>query len=299
MHVVIFCLLVLRCCIYCYHPPAVEHHSCIGDGLILIPEHRIAICLLPKVATTTWKFIAMVLAGQDPKEVCGCVQNEWGCLGGRINDHRVPQWAGTIWARQLNPARLSEIMAKGSEWNTIAMIREPWSRTISAFWEDNFKNELRINSSRFITPFRKCSLSNSFTNYLRRDQQRDTCHSRPMIDYCGLAHPSSYHFDHVLDISDSFDGLKEIFQNTTNEKRLTSGWESCMVGNSTSFYNARLKSPHTMGGGNLSFWTQQFCTKESESLFLSKYAGDLKMYSRFFPMKTAGCIPPPDNEECM
>jgi len=89
MHVVIFCLLVLRCCIYCYHPPAVEHHSCIGDGLILIPEHRIAICLLPKVATTTWKFIAMVLAGQDPKEVCGCVQNEWGCLGGRINDHRV------------------------------------------------------------------------------------------------------------------------------------------------------------------------------------------------------------------
>ena len=68
------------------------HEQCYGDGLILIPEHKLALCLLPKIATTTWKFVAMVLAGRQPSDVSGCTSLEWGCAGGSINNHKGSLW---------------------------------------------------------------------------------------------------------------------------------------------------------------------------------------------------------------
>ena len=109
--------------------------SAAEKACFLIPEHKVALCFLPKVACTTWKFIALRLLGNDPKDICGCTGNEWGCLKGRINSHNLKVWRGGYFARSKNTTVVSE-MIQDNNWTSIVMIREPWKRVVSAFGED-------------------------------------------------------------------------------------------------------------------------------------------------------------------
>ena len=112
-----------------------------------------------------------------------------------------------------------------------------------------------------------------------------------MVDYCGLGHPY-YHYKHVLDISDGVSGLEEVLQKTTAGERKTSGWVACTVGNSPSFYDSRISSPHVTGAGNLTYWTSQFCTAITVSIFESKFSKDLELYRKTYNMS---CIPVAEN----
>lgn len=169
------------------------------------------------------------------------------------------------------------------------MIREPWSRVLSAFWEDNYKNDLRAHPERFVTSERNCNLIKDFENYLK-DETHETYHRLQQTAYCGLGNPS-YHFDHVLDISNSFDGLKDAPRDKTEvHTRMISGWEACTVEQTPSFYDGRIASPHHLGAGNSTYWTNQFCSDHIESLFKRRYIEDLDMYRTYFPQKKTGCV---------
>ncbi|EOD21580.1 hypothetical protein EMIHUDRAFT_458330 [Emiliania huxleyi CCMP1516] len=73
-----------------------------GEGILLLPEHRLAMCIIPKNGCTTLKWVAMVLLGHSPSSVCGCKSSKWGCLGNSINMHSGNQsisgryWNGSL-----------------------------------------------------------------------------------------------------------------------------------------------------------------------------------------------------------
>jgi len=112
-----------------------------GGWFVASAKTKVALCFLPKVATTNSKFLAMRLLGNQPKDICGGKNEEWGCLRGQMNDHGHPLWNGAVWARDLPPQQLYDIVQSNDNtsndtWTSIAMIRDPWHRAVSAFWED-------------------------------------------------------------------------------------------------------------------------------------------------------------------
>lgn len=244
---------------------------CYGDGLLLIPEKKIALCLLPKIATTTWKFLAMRLLGGHPKDICGCTNEEWGCLKGNINNHKHELWKGATWARNIDVEELNNIMTgQDRKWTSIAMVREPWKRSISAFWEDNLYHLQPLN---FLDPTQNKTslLRKRFVEYLAIEH--DTCHSHSMVDFCGL---SKLDYDHVFDLDDGFKGLETVLG---NEPLMTTGWEICMQNNKSSFFDGRIDSSHH-GVGNSSFWMNQFCSNETSKLVHDKYSRDFDLYEK-------------------
>ena len=256
--------------------------QCFGDGLLLLPQQKLALCLLTKIATTTWKFVAMRLLGVDPQQICSCTDLEWGCLRGDINNHAHSLWQGAVWARDVDVRDLHDIMHNPeSNWTSIAMIRKPWHRAISAFWEDN-KSRLAPQTFLHPSPFHKKKLQLEFLAYL---QGKNTCHSHPMTDYCGLSH---FDFDYVPDLENGFYQLAEIFSKKQNIL-MTTGWDACMKDSNPSFFGDSIDSPHH-GIANSTFWSSMICTNRTLSLVYLKYANEFALYEKHFPGKRIGCI---------
>ena len=262
-------------------------HMCWGDGLLLLQSQRIAMCLLPKIGTTTWKFIAMRLLGNDADKICGCKNEEWGCLKGHINNHTDPLWRGATWARDLDPTDLTRLM-RPKNWTSIVMLREPWQRAVSAFWQDKPEE---IQAQQFLAPSasKMCSLQRAFRRYL--ESKHFSCHKMPMVKYCGISH---FEFGHVLDLADGFKGLEPVF---SDNQLMTAGWNACMQNSEDSFFGGRISSPHH-SEANSSYWTSLLCTEETLALVRSMYAEDFAVYARHFPERPLGCTPARDADKC-
>jgi hypothetical protein len=258
---------------------AQTNKQCVGDGLFLVPEHKIGICFLPKVATTNWKFLALRLLGNHPDDICGCTENEWGCLGGQINNHRGKEWQGGCFAKDIprESLLLEGMMIDGDKnnWTFVTMIREPWKRVVSSFWEDHKK---RINPAAYIKGTKSPELQKLFRDYLNSEP---TCHSHAMTHYCGL---SELEYDHVVDLDDGFEQLSKVLPS----ELMTRGWEKCTKGNVPSFYESKINSPHH-GTANSSFWTYQLCTEEAIAQVQRNYSADFELYQKHFPGKKSGC----------
>jgi len=274
----------------------------VGEGLLLMPDLKIAICNIPKVASKTWKFIALRILGNDPKYFCSCKNKVSGCNGAAISwhpisDHLPPKvrkmYKNTKWAKHEDPEELAKIMSPYSDWVTITSIRNPWKRFISAFWQDNgsrphnYHLQGRINATDFMHGNKSCELQKLFEKYLsepRKPPRNDTPHSRLMTKYCGLSH---FEYDHVLDLDDKFHGLESIL--APYNDLMTSGWESCMVNGRKSFYDDKIASPHHSSGTS-AFWSDQICTADFFTRFRSKYNDDIELYNKYFPEREVNCV---------
>jgi len=270
----------------------------VGTGLLLMPDLKIAICLIPKVASITWKFIALRLLGNDPKDVCGCKQKDLGCMAGALLWNRKVSelskesrkvWKKSKWAKHVDAEELAEIMSPHSDWVTITTLRNPWKRFISAFWQDNGARTMgKVNATMFLNGDKSCKIQKLFKKYLSAPTKKplwnETPHSRSQTKYCGLSH---FDYDHVLDLDDYFHELESIL--APYNDLMTTGWESCMVNGSGSFYNDKIDSPHHSLGSS-SFWTNQICTDDIYTSFRSKYKNDIELYNKYFPEREVNCV---------
>jgi hypothetical protein len=264
---------------------AQTNKQCVGDGLFLVPQHKLGVCFLPKVATTNWKFLALRLLGNHPDDICGCTDNEWGCLGGQINYHRRKEWQGGYFAKDIPRESLEGMMMAAGDsdnhhnnnWTFVTMIREPWKRVVSSFWEDHKKS---IHPDDYIKGTKSPELQKLFLGYLNSEP---TCHSHAMTHYCGL---SELEYDHVVDLDDGFEQLSQVLPS----ELMTRGWEKCTKGNVPSFYDSKINSPHH-GTANSSFWTYQLCTEEAIAQVQRNYSADFDLYQKHFPGKKSGCVP--------
>lgn len=189
------------------------------------------------------------------------------------------------------------------EYKSIAFVRDPWARAISAFHQELpaynpaidalFKDQQQQSNASLHAE----ALSDAFFVYHSSDLDHTSdnpifFHSVPQTQHCGLAHLK---YDHYLDIKDKFKQLPSILSGrmvspvTTHSlssevetadipaaEVLSAGWEKCTVGNKSSILEASFKSPH-FSAHSFNYWNQIYCTQRNVDLILKKYKVDYEV----------------------
>ena len=251
-----------------------------GAGILLLPEHRLAMCIIPKNGCTTLKWVAMVLLGHSPSSVCGCKSSEWGCLGSRINDmHWNRFWNGSIQIHSEGTLRSHMDAVRAAftspSWTAVAFVRDPVVRVRSAYQQDlGYKSHLASREG--------------LLKYVKENvPARRTAHATHQSDYCGLGHGLKY--DHYLDVDDrGFEEFNRILATTHppfSSTLLTTGWETCTAGKRASLVDApALATSHGNAVSNASsaaaknaFWEAKLINLTTLNSIFAEFKDDYRV----------------------
>jgi len=286
-----------------------------GSGILLLPEHRLAMCIIPKNGCTTLKWVAMVLLGHSPSSVCGCKSSsewgccttlkwvemvllghspssvcackssEWGCLGNRINDmHGGRFWHGSLQVHSKETLRSHMDAMRAAftspSWTAVAFVRDPVVRVRSAYQED-LRDKSHLASREGLLKYVKENVP-----------ARTTAHATHQSDYCGLGHGLKY--DHYLDVDDGGLGEFNRILATTHppfaSTLLTTGWETCTEGRRASLVDApALSTSHGNPVSNASssaaknaLWEAKLITNTTLDSIFAEFKDDYRVLPRSY-----------------
>lgn len=256
-----------------------------GSGILLLPEHRLAMCIIPKNGCTTLKWVAMVLLGHSPSSVCACKSSEWGCLGNRINDmHGGRFWHGSLQVHSKETLRSHMDAMRAAftspSWTAVAFVRDPVVRVRSAYQQD-LRDKSHLASREGLLKYVKENVP-----------ARTTAHATHQSDYCGLGHGLKY--DHYLDVDDGGLGKFNRILATTHppfaSTLLTTGWETCTAGRRASLVDApALSTSHGNPVSNASsaaaknaFWGAKLINNTSLNSIFAEFKDDYRVLPRSY-----------------
>ena len=277
-------------------------------GLVVIPNRNAAMCIIPKSGCTALKSIISALLGFNPSDMCKWYEDmEYDfasfhasfemilpLLNGRLIDEMLHSAAINKDANKTGDTKSLLLDVFGSrKFKSIAFVRDPWPRAISAFHQDlilfnaTLKRLMEQNATHYIT-----DLQDAFFQYHSSDDVT-YLHGIPQTHFCGL---SDLKYDHYLGMEGAWRELPVILDQVrldldldeyngapttatataTATEVLSTGWEKCTKGNKSSILGSSLKSPH-VSAHSFHFWNKIYCTAKNVAQVMLRYKADYKL----------------------
>eukprot|EP00403_Amphidinium_massartii_P000111 CAMPEP_0178376984 /NCGR_PEP_ID=MMETSP0689_2-20121128/3685_1 /TAXON_ID=160604 /ORGANISM="Amphidinium massartii, Strain CS-259" /LENGTH=365 /DNA_ID=CAMNT_0019997025 /DNA_START=84 /DNA_END=1181 /DNA_ORIENTATION=- len=288
-----------------------QRHTAFGiqdAGPIVLPRHKLVVCVPPKNGCTSVKRLLLRLQGVlSPSEMC---QPKFGFRNPMDMVHRVlptklvdrqkdwPMRYRMAWsdAYLITNALNDEIQGvfTSPEWTTIAVTRDPWERAVSQFNDQT----ARSKSGLGVRGWRENKELSKRDNFLNFTDSRmgDGHHTAEQSVMCGFTHVQ---YDYVIpmeNLSGGFDTL--IRHGVLAENLVRKGWENCTAGGSPGIFESR----SVTHGGHVHMSTGQdaqhevVCDSDTAQAVYERYRRDYAFFKRmgmnYAPPK---CSPPAED----
>mmetsp|Transcript_29962 Transcript_29962/g.54586 ORF Transcript_29962/g.54586 Transcript_29962/m.54586 type:complete len:341 (-) Transcript_29962:50-1072(-) len=220
---------------------------------IVIPQHKLALCMSPGVATATVRLLLLRLLGHSPSDLCPN-----GSLPNISQGHALDEglWAGAVSLEAFSTEEAKDIFLS-PEWTTVMIVRDPWYRSVGTYQDQVQHGVHTASSQRARDDFLEFTMDRKGYGWQAGIQATVCCNQ--FVDY-----------DFMIEVEEIEAGFEALLKYLNLPKTLIlEGWEDCA------------QRP-SLFGASRSFLKldEEFCDAATVSAVFRRFAADYAFLTR-------------------